>query len=114
MVEHATRAGSVRSIVMLRVRPPLTLRASPSGRAFPCAAPARRDRDPFEPTPGCGVKARWCYRIERLIVPLCLTHAKAGKTTGAKTADRAPPSAPPTEEAAAPWEDGNEPEDLPF
>ena len=85
MVEHATRAGSVRSIVMLRVRPPLTLRASPSGRAFPCAAPARRDRDPFEPTPGCGVKARWCYRIERLIVPLCLTHAKAAQRAGAVT-----------------------------
>lgn len=78
MVE--ARHGEVWAVRTLRSRSPLPLRAN---RAQPrCQAPRARGYDPNLPVEACPTKARWCYRIGRLIVPLCLTHANAAMRAG--------------------------------
>lgn len=79
MIESIAEAryGTVRTIRMIRRRRPLTLSAVNGAIQPKCQAPVGRESDPQLPAKACRARAWYCYRIERLIVPFCWTHAMA-------------------------------------
>lgn len=62
--------------IELQVRSFRTLDSSRMVALVLCAAPARRAIATAAQTEACSAKARW------VIVPLCLTHAKAARRVG--------------------------------